>query len=209
MKNVDLTKDSFKIAGLSFSYNKPIQNELNNRMTISQMQTVSKLWRMRKLSLEEKILVFKSLAISKIACLYLLISDPNNTVEELIKIKKKNLWNFTAPKIKYSATRMGYRNDGIKNVDVFFKIITLPCSWQRQIVDSSFYQSKIIITLLFIYETFGDHFKFHSNIDFNDDTVKFFLSFYKSMFRNWNFFFNVNPSVPSCILNQILRIYSN
>ena len=111
--------------------------------------------------------------------------------------------------MKYSATRMGYRNDGIKNVDVFFKIITLPCSWQRQIVDSSFYQSKIIITLLFIYETFGDHFKFHSNIDFNDDTVKFFLSFYKSMFRNWNFFFNVNPSVPSCILNQILRIYSN
>ena len=52
MKNVDLTKDSFKIAGVSFSYNKPIQNELKNRMTISQMQTVSKLWRMRKLSLE-------------------------------------------------------------------------------------------------------------------------------------------------------------
>ena len=52
MKNIDLTKDSFKIAGVSFSYNKTIQNELNNRMTISQMQTVSKLWRMRKLSPE-------------------------------------------------------------------------------------------------------------------------------------------------------------
>lgn len=76
MKNVDLTKDSFKIAGVSFSYNKPIQNELKNRMTISQMQTVSKLWRMRKLSLEEKILVFKSLAISKIAYLFLLTRVP-------------------------------------------------------------------------------------------------------------------------------------
>ena len=98
MKNVDLTKDSFKIAGVSFSYNKPIQNELNNRMTISQMQTVSKLWRMRKLSLEEKILVFKSLARSKIACLYLLTSDPNNTVEELIKIKKKIYGTSQLPK---------------------------------------------------------------------------------------------------------------
>ena len=100
MKNIDLTKESVKITGATFFYNKAIQNELNNITTLSQIQAVLNLWRMqmRRISLEEKIILFKSLAMSKITYLYLLTSAPNNTVEELIKIQK----NFTASKIKHS-----------------------------------------------------------------------------------------------------------
>ena len=58
MKNIDLTKDAVKIIGVSFSYNKAIQNELNFRLTISKIQAVLKLWRMRRLSLEGKIIVY-------------------------------------------------------------------------------------------------------------------------------------------------------
>ena len=43
MKNIDLTKDAVKIIGISFSYNKAIQNELNFRTTISKIQAVLKL----------------------------------------------------------------------------------------------------------------------------------------------------------------------
>ena len=86
MRNIDLTKDAVKIIGVSFSYNKAIQNELNFRTTVSKIQVVLKLWRMRTLSLEEKIIVFKSLAISKIVYLSLLTNVPNKIVEELIKI---------------------------------------------------------------------------------------------------------------------------
>ena len=78
-----------------------------------------------KLSVEGKILVLKSLALSKIVYLSLLISVPNNIAEELIKIQKNVLWNFTAPKIKHSTTCMDYQNGGLKNVVVFFKIISL------------------------------------------------------------------------------------
>ena len=63
MKNIDLTKDVVKIIGISLSCNKAIQSELNFRTTISELQAVLKLWRMRKLSPEGKIIVFKSLAI--------------------------------------------------------------------------------------------------------------------------------------------------
>ena len=76
MKNIDLTKDTVKIIGISFSYNKSVQNELNFRTTISKIQAVLKLWRMRRLSLEGKIVVFKSLAISKIVYLSLLTKCP-------------------------------------------------------------------------------------------------------------------------------------
>ena len=90
MKNIDLTKDAVKIIGISFSYNKAIQNELNFRTTISKIQAVLKLWRMRRLPLEGKIIVFKSLAIY--FYLSLLTNFPNN-IEESIKIQKNFLWN--------------------------------------------------------------------------------------------------------------------
>ena len=47
------------------SYNKKIQDDLNFTKTIKNLCNVIKLWRMRKLSLEGKITIFKSLAISK------------------------------------------------------------------------------------------------------------------------------------------------
>ena len=156
-----------------------------------------------KISLEGRIIVFKSLAISKIVYLSLLTNVPNKIVEELIKIQKNFLWNFTAPKIKHSTTRMNYQNVELKNVDVFFKIISLQCSWFRQLFDNSFHQWKVI-PLFFINKTFGEQFKFHSSLDFSDDIVKCFPSFYKSIFLNWKKFYHVNPSVPSCILNQVL-----
>ena len=65
------------------------------------------------------------------------------------KKKKKNLWNFAAPEIKHLTTRMGYRN-----VNVFFKIISLQCSWLWQLFENSFHQWKVI-PLFFISKTFG------------------------------------------------------
>ena len=158
---------------------------------------------MRKLSLEWKITVFKSLAISKIVYLSLLSNVPNKIVEEIMKIQKNLLWDFTVPKMKHSATRMDYQNGGLRNVDVLFKIISLQCSWFRWLFDNSFHQWKVI-PLFFINKTFGEHFKFHSKSDFRDDIVKSFPSLCKSIFLNWKNFLHVNPSVSSCILSQVL-----
>ena len=119
----------------------------------------------------------------KIVYLSLLTTVPNNIVEELMKIQKNLLWNFSAPKIKHSTTRIDSRNGELKNVDVFFKIINLKCSWFSRPFGNLFHQWKVTL-LFFINNTFGEHFKFHSNLDFSDDTVKCFPSIYKSMFLN-------------------------
>ena len=107
-KYVDLTKESVKIIQTSFFYNKAVQNELN----IYKIQGILKLWRMIKLSIEGNIILFKFLAISKIVFRSLLTSVTNYTTEELIKIHEDFLKNFTALKIKHSATRVDHQNDG-------------------------------------------------------------------------------------------------
>ena len=46
MKNIDLTKESVLIIGISLSYNKTIKKELSVRTTTSKTQAVLNLWRM-------------------------------------------------------------------------------------------------------------------------------------------------------------------
>ena len=66
MKSLNLTKETVKICGLHFSYNKKLEHEMNFQTNIVKIESVLRLWRMRNLTTEGTILVFKSLAISKI-----------------------------------------------------------------------------------------------------------------------------------------------
>ena len=55
---------------------------------------------MRNLTLEWKITIFKTSAISKIIHLALEAVLPNSTITQLNKIHKKFIWNHKRPKIK-------------------------------------------------------------------------------------------------------------
>ena len=64
MKNINLTKESIKMLGVHSSYNKKIQDDLNFTKTVKTLCNVLKLCYIRKIALEDKITIFKSLAIS-------------------------------------------------------------------------------------------------------------------------------------------------
>ena len=91
MQAVDLTKDAIKILGIYFSYNINLMNQKNYCKAITSIHGILKLWRMRNLSIEGKIVVFKMLAISKLDYLVLLCIIPNHITEEVAKYK--NEWN--------------------------------------------------------------------------------------------------------------------
>ena len=75
------------------------------------------LWRMRRLTLEVRITVFKSLAISKVIHLLLITKRHNNTIDLFHKIQKKFIWQVKEAKIKLSTLFNRYEKGGIKNVD--------------------------------------------------------------------------------------------
>ena len=66
MDYIDLTKKTTKVLGIHFSYNKKLETEENFIRHVRKIEKVLKLWRMRNLTLEGKITIFKTLAISKI-----------------------------------------------------------------------------------------------------------------------------------------------
>ena len=60
MECTDLTKNSVKILGIHFSYNKKIEIEENFIMLIKKIENVLKIWRIRNLTVQGKITIFKT-----------------------------------------------------------------------------------------------------------------------------------------------------
>ena len=94
---------------------------------------------MRKLTLEGKITIFKSLAILKIVQLAIITKVPNTLIEELKQIQKDVLWDNKKVKIKQSTLRNDYKNGSLKSVDIEHKMASLKCSWVKQLYTENFH----------------------------------------------------------------------
>ena len=92
MKCVNLNNETVTILGVHFSYHKNIEQDKNFCEHIVKIENILKLWRMRQLTLEGRITVFKSLAVSKVIHLLLIAKLHNNTIDLLYKIQKNFIW---------------------------------------------------------------------------------------------------------------------
>ena len=88
MEGIDLTNNSIKILGIHFSYNKKFENEENFIKLIKKIENVLKIWRIRNLTVQGKITIFKTLAISKVIHLALVTNIPQVIIDQLNKIQK-------------------------------------------------------------------------------------------------------------------------
>ena len=81
--------------------------------TIKKIQQVLRLRNSRMLTLEGRIMIFKTLAISKIVYLALITNVPKVIVEELQKIQKTILWQNSRPKIKHKTLPNTFETGGL------------------------------------------------------------------------------------------------
>ena len=86
MECIDLRSDVIKILGIYFSHNKKLEQEKKFFNHTVKIQNIFKLWKQRNLSIEGRIVVCKSLAISKLTHLALLTDIPTSTINLLTKI---------------------------------------------------------------------------------------------------------------------------
>ena len=139
---------------------------------------------MRNLSIEDKIVVFETLPISKLVYLALLTAIPNHITEEVVKIQKSFIWHDSSPKIKLETLRKEFQAWGLRSVDIRFKFVCLQCSWVKKLYDDCFHEWKIILLHL-LNKYFGPSFKFHSNLHLESKLLKDFPSFFKQILMNW------------------------
>ena len=109
MQSVDLTRDAIKILGIYFSHKINLMNQKNDRRAITNVHGILKLWRMRNSSIEGKVAVFKTLAMSTLVYLALLAFIPNHITDEVAKKKKYFIWFDSFPKIKHETLKMEFK----------------------------------------------------------------------------------------------------
>ena len=162
---------------------------------------------MRNIYVEGKIVLFKTLAISKLVYLAILTVIPYHITEEVAKMQKSFIWDDSSPKIKPETLRMEFNTGGLNNVDKRFKFVSLQCSWVKKLYDDYFHEWKIILLRLRS-KYFGPSFKFHFNLHFESKLLKDFQSFCKQMIMNWKKYLIAPPITLSCVLSQFLWYYS-
>ena len=95
MQCINLNKETVQILGIHFSYNKKLEEEKNFNNHIAKIENVLRVWRVwrtRDLTIEGKIVIFKSLPISKIVHLALIKTVPIFIVEQLNIVKRNFIW---------------------------------------------------------------------------------------------------------------------
>ena len=120
MRCVDLNNDTLKILGTYTSLTTKNWNNNNNKKNCNRHL---KHGTEETLTLEGKIVIFKTVAIWKIKK-----TVPKHIVSDLKKIQKAFLWKMSTPKKKNETLCNNYKAGGLKNLDIPNKIIAFKCS---------------------------------------------------------------------------------
>ena len=133
---------------------------------------------MRNLTLQGKIVIFKTIPISKIVFQLFIRTIPRHIINKIEEIQQAFMWKNASPKIKHETICNDYKTGGLSNFNIPNKIIAPQCSWITRIYDNSFREWKLIPPYL-SQKSFCRSFKFYSNLLFKSRKAKFFPSFYR------------------------------
>ena len=118
LKLINSTTGTIKIFGVHFSYNNTFKVQNDFLDTVKSIQKVLCFSNSRMLSLEGRIVIFKTLDISKIVYLAFLTVIQKSLIEELQKIRKTFIWHSSHPKISPKTLCNNFENGGLKHADI-------------------------------------------------------------------------------------------
>ena len=182
-----------------------MENFLDN---LKCLNDVLRMWEYRGLSLEGKILIFKSLAISKLIYVCMMKSPSKKIIDQLNTIQKEFIWNNKKPKIKHSTLIANYSEGGLKDIDIKSKITSLKVKWITRLLDNNFHPWKIVPKYYFS-NVGGIIIIFHSNLQLSKQCsirIKQIPAFYQELVQIWG---TVSKKEPEEILEICSEVIWN
>ena len=118
-----------KILGVHFSYDKKNNNELNFNLKLRKLQTKLDMWRARDLTLFGRVLIIKSLGLSKIIHSFSNIEVPDGIAGEVRKKLFNFIWKNKKDRIKRTTLYQDLGKGGIRMTDVDLMLRSLRLAW--------------------------------------------------------------------------------
>ena len=203
VKNVSLLNSCIRVLGVNFTYNTKLFAEKNYVDCIKKIQNVIRVWGMRFLTLHGKIIIFKSLAFSKviyIACMSTASSDIINLLET---IHRDFIWDKKRPNVKHLTLISDYCHGGLKDVDIPSKFKSLHLSWVNRLFDNNFHPWKQI-PLYFFKQFFKTSNLFCPNLLVPESLLKNVPVFYRNIIKFWQDISQCPPKNRAMIYSESL-----
>ena len=135
IKYINFTTETIKILGVHFFYNQKSQIPKNLAKSTSNRQNVLNLWRMRNITLEGEITIFRTLVLSKTVYLVLskivYLTNINSLILKTVNWRnKKNqkafIWNNLTLQTKLQTLCNSFEEGGVK-IDINSRFTSIQC----------------------------------------------------------------------------------
>ena len=127
-------------------------------------------WR-RNLILEGKIVIYKTLALSKFAFLAQVSPIPKEITTTTQRMQRQFLWNSSNVNIKHETICNDFQNGGLKKVNITSKISSFQCFWVKKLCNQNSHDWKLIPM------------HFINNFSFKTSALHQFTTFYANILQ--------------------------
>ena len=176
------------LLGITITNDDQLSYNENFKHKIESIETLTKIWSTRNLSLKGKLTIINTLLIPKIIYPSTILNTPKEAVTKIENILSKFLWNWKTPKIKKDVIIRSIKDGGIKAPCIECKIDAWKSLWAIRCLkneDESPLWAHIVSAMLPNELTLGYLFKSRpSIIDLNEKCPNLNI-FYKNIIVNW------------------------
>ena len=127
-EGIKFTCKAIRILGVYVGHDKEQCHEENWLNKINRIKNSIHVWKRRKLTIYGKILLLKTMALSKIVYSMSLLYVPTEIIREISKCLHSFLWN-KVDRIKRNTLISDYTDGGVKMVDIECMAVSLKASW--------------------------------------------------------------------------------
>jgi len=189
--NMNWTKN-LKILGVTFSYNKNIMVENNFLNKIKKTEDIFKIWNMRNLTLQGRVLLSKSLGYSNFMYVASILDVPSEIIKIIDKIMYKFVWKNKPDKVKRVILISDYGKGGQKMSDFESCIKAARVQYVKSYLNSNDASFKSIFFKYYFPEYGGPDFLFRCNFDAAQISMnKNLPPFYVSILETWKEFVSI------------------
>ena len=201
---------TFRVLGVDFTVNLKDITDININNKITEITKALNTWSKRNLTPIGKIVVLKTLIVSKIVHLLISLPTPSNkTIKDLNSLFYQFLWDGKPDKIKRETLKQKLENGGLSMIDIELFDQSLKLAWVRRLFTSKSKWKIIIETtcpkILDIYK-YGNAFAHLLENDMRNLFWKNVLEYYTNFSKKY--YTNSSYNVNSCsfMYNDNIRI---
>ena len=222
--NLDWNPTSFNLLGVEFTTDLVNIADINIHKKLTEISNELNQWSKRDLTPYGKIVVIKTLAVSKIVHLLIGLPSPSkHLLNEINKMFYSFLWSDKPDKIKRSVAKMTFLEGGLGKIDIDLFDQSLKLTWIRRLLTSTSKWKEILeqrFPQILDIINYGDVFTKTINNDIKNpfwkDVTKYFHSFTntyqissKEESTHCSFLYNSNIKIGNTTIKDQVLINNN